>query len=129
MPHPIDIHVGSQIRSLRRALKLSQTDLATRLGVSFQQIQKYETGANRVSASKLAEASDILGVSITYLFPERYQEQPLSSEEKTLVAAYRSADIESRELLTIVAEKVAEPAHTDTLTLVENSPRLGEEER
>ena len=60
-PHPVDTHVGGVLRDLRTARGLSQSDLAVRLGLSFQQVQKYERGANRISASKLFELAQILG--------------------------------------------------------------------
>ena len=53
MPHPVDVHVGSAIRKLRRDAGMTQQQLAEMVGIKFQQIQKYETGANRVSASRL----------------------------------------------------------------------------
>ncbi len=68
MPHPVDIHVGSVVRVLRTAQRLSQSDLAAALGISFQQIQKYERGANRISVSKLYEMSRVLEVSPGYFF-------------------------------------------------------------
>ncbi|QUD90417.1 helix-turn-helix domain-containing protein [Phenylobacterium montanum] len=66
--HPIDHHVGRQLRRLRKARGVSQTDLATALAISFQQIQKYETGANRMSASVLVEIALTLRAPITALF-------------------------------------------------------------
>ncbi len=71
MPHPVDIHVGSRLRALRVRRSLSQTNLADKLGLSFQQVQKYETGANRVSASKLFDISRIMGVTPNYFFEGR----------------------------------------------------------
>jgi len=62
-PHPIDIHVGSRLRARRVQLGVSQTDLADALNVTFQQIQKYERGTNRISASKLFEATQFLKIS------------------------------------------------------------------
>ena len=56
-PHPIDISVGRQLRQARKARGLSQASLGEAIGISFQQVQKYERGDNRVSASKLAEAA------------------------------------------------------------------------
>ena len=67
-PHYVDQHVGRQIRELRRRLNVSQQKLAEILGLTFQQVQKYEKGSNRVSASKLFEASTALGVSVDYFF-------------------------------------------------------------
>ena len=69
-PDGIDAFVGGRIAWRRTALGLSQTALAQRLGISFQQIQKYETGTNRVSASRLHRIATVLGVSIETFFPE-----------------------------------------------------------
>ncbi|CAN5226124.1 helix-turn-helix transcriptional regulator [soil metagenome] len=67
-PNPIDLHVGQKIRDRRKALGLSQDRLAQTLGLTFQQVQKYERGANRVSASKLFEICRTLGLRIGDLF-------------------------------------------------------------
>jgi len=64
----VDIHVGQKIRGRRIFLQMSQTDLADALGITFQQIQKYEKGLNRVGASRLQQISDALGVSPFYFF-------------------------------------------------------------
>jgi transcriptional regulator with XRE-family HTH domain len=68
MPHPIDVIVGKRIRLRRLQLSLSQTDLGVKLGVAFQQVQKYEKGTNRVSCSRLYDISKILDVPVTYFF-------------------------------------------------------------
>ncbi len=68
MPDPVDVHVGGQVRALRIAKGMSQTDLANRLVLSFQQVQKYESGANRISASKLFKLSQILSVEPARFF-------------------------------------------------------------
>ena len=68
MYHPIDVKVGKRVRETRVARGLSQSALAEQLGVSFQQVQKYERGSNRMGASRLADVAKILGVSIGYLF-------------------------------------------------------------
>lgn len=67
---PIDIHVGSQLKALRAAARLTQADLAGALGVTFQQVQKYEKGVNRMAASTLARASAALNCSITDFYPK-----------------------------------------------------------
>src|SRR5882724_1000679 len=69
-PNPIDIHVGTRLRLRRTMLGLSQTALAEQLGLSFQQVQKYERGANRVSSSRLFDLCRILDVEIGYFFDE-----------------------------------------------------------
>lgn len=67
-PHPIDERVGHKIRHRRWQLDMSQTELADKIGVRFQQVQKYERGINRISASRLWETSIALEVPITYFF-------------------------------------------------------------
>ena len=66
--HPVDRHVGQRVRLARLAKGMSQTRLADSVGLTFQQIQKYEKGTNRVSASRLYQFSEILGVDIVYFF-------------------------------------------------------------
>ena len=70
-PDQVDSFVGARIAWRRAALGLSQTALAQRLGISFQQVQKYEAGANRVSASRLHQIATILGTPVASFFPER----------------------------------------------------------
>ena len=67
-PNPIDLHVGARIRMRRKILGVSQERLADDLGLTFQQVQKYERGANRVSASKLYEIARSLQAPISYFF-------------------------------------------------------------
>jgi len=68
MPHPVDVHVGKRIRHRRWLVGMTQQQLAERVGIKFQQIQKYETGANRVSASRLWDIADALDVDISFFF-------------------------------------------------------------
>ena len=65
---PIDAHVGDRVRRRRRALGVSQEQLADKLGLTFQQVQKYERGTNRISASKLYQTAAALEASIGYFF-------------------------------------------------------------
>src|SRR5579875_3003935 len=67
-PNPVDIHVGLHIRMRRKALGISQERLAEALGLTFQQVQKYERGANRVSASKLWEIARALRTNVAYFY-------------------------------------------------------------
>ena len=69
-PHPVDVQVGDRVRQRRRLLGMSQAALAEALGISFQQIQKYEHGTNRISASRLYEISRVLDIPVTYFFDE-----------------------------------------------------------
>lgn len=68
MPHPVDIHVGKRIRHRRWMVGMTQQELAQAVGIKFQQIQKYETGANRVSASRLWDIADALEVDVSFFF-------------------------------------------------------------
>lgn len=68
MKHPVDAHVGKRIRHRRWMVGMTQQQLADKVGIKFQQIQKYETGMNRVSASRLWDISDALGVQISFFF-------------------------------------------------------------
>jgi transcriptional regulator with XRE-family HTH domain len=68
VPHPVDIHVGQRLRAARLIADLSQTAVGEAVDVSFQQIQKYENGSNRVSASRLYIIAHVLGVEISYFF-------------------------------------------------------------
>jgi transcriptional regulator with XRE-family HTH domain len=65
---PVDAHIGQKIRTRRNLLGLSQTELADAAGITFQQIQKYEKGVNRVGASRLQQFSEALGVPPSYFF-------------------------------------------------------------
>ncbi|OYV32762.1 MAG: transcriptional regulator [Rhodospirillales bacterium 20-64-7] len=80
-PSPIDIHVGSRVRLRRTLLGMSQERLGDALGLTFQQVQKYERGVNRVGASRLFDISRVLDVPISYFFddmPEGMSETPVS---------------------------------------------------
>jgi transcriptional regulator with XRE-family HTH domain len=77
-PHPIDKSVGQRVARRRLELGYSQADLGKALNLTFQQIQKYEKGANRISASKLWEASSFLDVDVSYFFREPNRQEPVS---------------------------------------------------
>nr|CAD6603379.1 XRE family transcriptional regulator [Rhizobium sp. TCK] len=83
-PNPIDIHVGSRIRLRRTMLGMSQEKLGESLGITFQQIQKYEKGTNRVGASRLQNISSILNVPVSFFFedaPGENRASPAGMEE------------------------------------------------
>ena len=67
-PHPVDIHVGSRVRMRRMLVGMSQEKLGERLGLTFQQVQKYEKGTNRIGASRLFEISRILDVPVSFFY-------------------------------------------------------------
>ena len=72
--NPIDVHVGSRVRFRRMLLGMSQEKLGENLGLTFQQIQKYEKGINRIGASRLFDLSQVLGVPVQFF----YEELPVS---------------------------------------------------
>ncbi len=69
-PHNVDIQVGKKIRNQRMISGISQSELGDRIGVTFQQIQKYEKGANRVSASRLVEIANAMSIDVRSFFDE-----------------------------------------------------------
>lgn len=94
-PHPVDSHVGSRVRLRRTLLGMSQEKLGDALGLTFQQVQKYERGANRIGSSRLFELSKILDVPVSFFF---------DGLDGAALAASRG-----------MSEKVAEPFETDQL--------------
>ena len=93
MKHPVDAHVGKRIRHRRWMLGMTQQQLADRVGIKFQQIQKYETGMNRVSASRLYEIAGVLDVPVAFFF------EGLGGEAPSPNAADILADKEAMELI------------------------------
>jgi transcriptional regulator with XRE-family HTH domain len=87
-PRPIDVHVGSRIRLRRTLLGLSQERLGEALGLTFQQVQKYESGVNRVSASRLFDLSRVLNVPIGFFFDDVPDVVLSRRETLELVGAY-----------------------------------------
>jgi transcriptional regulator with XRE-family HTH domain len=85
-PSPVDVHVGSRVRLRRTLLGMSQEKLGNAVGLTFQQIQKYERGANRIGASRLFEMSRVLDVPVQFFFdemvaePESADYRPMSGE-------------------------------------------------
>lgn len=90
-PNPIDQHVGLRIRLRRKELGVSQERLADSIGLTFQQVQKYERAANRVSASKLYEMARALQTSVSYFFeglPDVVQEHDATPDVRSAVQAF-----------------------------------------
>ncbi len=69
-PNPVDVHVGNRVRMRRMLIGMSQERLAKELGLTFQQVQKYEKGTNRISASRLYRIAQVLGVPVQYFFED-----------------------------------------------------------
>ncbi len=81
-PSPVDVHVGARVRVRRTLLGMTQTNLGEALGLTFQQVQKYERGTNRISSSRLYDLARMLDVSIEYFFDELSPEAGASSPAK-----------------------------------------------
>lgn len=103
-PHPVDVHVGSRVRLRRTLLGMSQQKLAEAIGLTFQQVQKYEKGANRIGSSRLYQLSKVLDISIAYFF-EDFQ-GPASNRQPGLAEAppmgFRHDPLVRRETLELV---------------------------
>jgi transcriptional regulator with XRE-family HTH domain len=106
--NPIDIYVGARLRQRRTLLGMSQGKLGDSVGLTFQQIQKYERGANRIGASRLYDLSQVLDVSIAYFFEgmpdeitqNRYKE--VTAHLISDVSAFETDDMTRRETLELV---------------------------
>jgi transcriptional regulator with XRE-family HTH domain len=96
---PVDAHVGSRIRLRRVNLGMSQKQLGTALGLTFQQVQKYESGANRVNASKLYYLSQTLGVPVSFFFDSMPAPPGRKGTSRDAVGADLLASRESNELV------------------------------
>ena len=125
MANPVDLHVGKRLRQRRCLLGMTQQQLANAVGIKFQQIQKYESGANRVSASRLWALSKALDVPVTYFFEglngelaatapegdEPRMVKPTVFEDKEtidLVRAYYNMQVEPRRKFLDLAKAMSE---------------------
>jgi transcriptional regulator with XRE-family HTH domain len=118
--HPVDRHIGTRIRMRRLQLGMTQGELGEALGVSFQQVQKYEKGLNRVGGSNLAAIADKLGVAVGFFYqgaPGQEGAQPASAEallmdqfiasRDGLIIARAFVQISSPKVRAIVASSIA----------------------
>ena len=128
-PHPIDVHVGSRVKLRRNYLGMSQEKLGKAIGLTFQQVQKYEKGTNRVGASRLFELSQVLNVPISYFYEgapasgpvgglteegEKYDADPMSRRETIdLIRAYYAIDDATvrRRVLDLVRSMASQESH------------------
>lgn len=107
MPHAVDVHVGKRVRQRRWMVGMTQQQLAQKVGIKFQQIQKYETGMNRISASRLWDIADALGVSVGFFFEGLREENTVATED---VAETLPTDLmDNREALELVRSYYAIP--------------------
>lgn len=98
MSHPVDVHVGTRIRHRRWMSGTTQQQLAERVGIKFQQIQKYETGMNRVSASRLWDIANVLEVPVSFFFEGMANAEPVEGDTANMPADIMT-DKEALELL------------------------------
>ena len=111
MTHPVDQHVGQRIRQRRWQLGMTQTQLAQSVGIRFQQIQKYETGANRVSASRLWGIAEALDVPVSHFFDGiEAREAAGAAPEAAPTGAAMQAQVIDKEALDLVRSYYAIPA-------------------
>lgn len=112
-PHAVDKYVGRRIRGLRVIKKTTQAWLADQLGISFQQLQKYETAANRVSASKLHAIANALDVPVSYFFEGGGSGKPRNDaarnrEEYALLVSYRAMSESQKKAILATVESIGE---------------------
>lgn len=98
MKHPVDVHVGKRVRHRRWMVGMTQQQLAEKVGIKFQQIQKYETGMNRVSASRLWDIGEALNVPVAFFF-EGVDGDEKSAEPTSSMPSDILADKEALELV------------------------------
>jgi transcriptional regulator with XRE-family HTH domain len=119
-PHPVDIALGRRVHDRRRAIKMTQAELANAVGITFQQVQKYERGANRISFSRLVAIAEALQCHLVELTeglgsPQRAvdvdQERRLLAEEGAveLLEAYSAMDVRLRRAIRQLAGHLIEP--------------------
>ncbi len=120
-PHPIDIHVGSRIRMWRTGRKISRITLGEAIGLTHQQIQKYEKGTNRIGASRLQQICSVLEIPVSFLFEDAPGSSPgergmpqdiidfVESEEGVRLAAAfsRITDWKTRRSIARLANRIA----------------------
>ena len=103
MKHPVDLHVGQRVRQRRWLFGMTQQQLAEKVGIKFQQIQKYETGTNRISESRLWDISEAMDVPVTFFFEGLGEIDEDKAQKKYI--------LEDKEALDLVRSYYAIPEH------------------
>lgn len=115
LENKIDVHVGERIEIRRKLLKMTQKDLSKKIGVTFQQLQKYEQGFNRVSASRLWLISQALGTDINFFFEglqsETFGGDDVMQQQKTLELIMAYSKIKNAKVADIVFNLLQEMGH------------------
>lgn len=136
VPHPIDVQVGARVRLRRLLIGMSQESLAASLGLTFQQIQKYERGHNRISASRLVATAAALGVPVAYFFaalelsaatlsPEEQRWRELHHQPETIDLVrhyYAIPDPQVREQFLVMVKAIAQSSLLASTTQAEHRP-------
>jgi len=119
-PNPIDVHVGSRLRARRMMVGMSQEKLADAFGLTFQQVQKYEKGMNRMGSSRLQHAADILGVTVPFFFEGAPDGHTLSQSAPS--PAYVNEFVSSEDGLRLIKAftRIARSARQRIVHLVED---------
>ena len=99
MKHPVDVHVGQRVRRRRWLVGMTQQQLAEKVGIKFQQIQKYETGMNRVSASRLWDIAEVLEVPVSFFFEDINRESSSGNSSSSSVPSDIMGNKEAIELV------------------------------
>lgn len=120
VPNPVDIHVGSRVRLRRTLLGMSQEKLGEALGLTFQQVQKYERGANRIGASRMFEISRALGVPVSFFFDDMPEELTGDTAAPPEAAVVDNINLTSRANLELIRslEKLPEQTARDMRNMV-----------
>lgn len=104
--HAVDIHVGKKLRSRRTMLGRSQEEIGSAVGITFQQVQKYERGMNRIGASRLFEFSNLLGVSVAYFFEgleyNNLENSGILSLAESDAPPFEHENMDNKEILSLV---------------------------
>lgn len=129
MTHPVDSHVGKRLRLRRKMLGFSQEDLGKSVGITFQQVQKYERGTNRICSSRLYEFAKILSVPVSYFFEEfeaaGFAEGEAPFEHEAQVA---KQDLENKETMSLVQAyyRIDDPmVRNKVLSLIKSLEKTG----
>lgn len=99
MKHPVDVHVGKRVRHRRWMIGVTQQMLGDQVGIKFQQIQKYETGMNRISASRLWDIAEALQVPVCFFFEGYKEDEDTAAEESGTQQGDLLSDKEALELV------------------------------
>ena len=109
MKHPVDVHVGKRVRHRRWMVGMTQQQLGERVGIKFQQIQKYETGMNRISASRLWDIAHALEVPVNFFFEGIQEDADLGGGEAVSSGSAQGDLLADKEALELVRSYYAIP--------------------